>query len=144
MFRISLKRSQEEIKDYKIVPREKSLELGIERQTGLSADSKGVKFTSPFRVRVDRCIRVIKLKASWKAFPADSITEVRVVGEKTGTIASISGNEVTDGESEGQTFADGELVYIEVEVKKVSSTVGATVDLEYVVLELIYDRGGDE
>jgi len=52
--------------------------------------------------------------------------------------------EVTDGESEGQTFADGELVYIEVEVKRVSSAVGATVDLEYVVLELIYDGGGDE
>ena len=131
-----------EMRDFEIIPRERSLQLQFEQVRGLGADTTGVKLASPFGVRVNsRYIKAIKLKASWTAHPADSIadsiTEVRAVGTKTGTIASISGNIVTDGESEGKTFADDELVYLEVEVKRASKALGATVDLEYAVLEFI-------
>ena len=130
-----------EMRDFEIIPRERSLQLQFEQVRGLGADTTGVKLASPFRVRVNsRYIKAIKLKASWTAYPADSITEVRAVGTKTGTIASISGNIVTDGGSEGKTFADDELVYLEVEVKRASKALGATVDLEYAVLEFICER----
>ena len=109
-------------------------------QTGLAADSTGAKFTSSVRIRVDgRYLKKIRLRASWTASHTDSVTEVRVVGSTTGTIASVSGNTGSNEEAEGTDFSDGELVYIEVAVTTASATAGATTDLIYALLEFIYE-----
>mgnify|MGYP000433294650 FL=1 len=109
-------------------------------QTGLAADSTGVKFTSVVRTKVDaRYLKKIRLRASWTASHTDSVTEVRVVGTTTGTIASVSGNTGSDEEAEGTSFSDGELVYVEVAVTTASATAGATTDLTYAVIEFVYE-----
>ena len=109
-------------------------------QTGLAADSTGVKFTSVVRTKVDaRYLKKIRLRASWTASHTDSVTEVRVVGTTTGTIASVSGNTGSDAEAEGTSFSDGELVYVEVAVTTASATTGATTDLTYAVIEFVYE-----
>ena len=109
-------------------------------QTGLAADSTGVKFTSVVKTKVDdRYLKKIRLRASWTASNTDSVTEVRVVGTTTGTIASVSGNTGSDAEAEGTSFSDGELVYIEVAVTTASATTGATTDLTYAIIEFIYE-----
>ena len=109
-------------------------------QTGLAADSTGVKFTSVVRTKVDaRYLKKIRLRASWTASNTDSVTEVRVVGTTTGTIASVSGNTGSDVEGEETTFSDGELVYVEVAVTTASATTGATTDLTYAVIEFVYE-----
>jgi len=109
-------------------------------QTGLAADSTGVKFTSSIRVKVDaRYLKKIRLRASWDASHTDSVTEVRVVGTTTGTIASVSGNTGSNEEAEGTSFSDGELVYVEVAVTTASATTGATTDLTYAVIEFVYE-----
>ena len=109
-------------------------------QTGLAADSTGVKFTSVVRTKVDaRYLKKIRLRASWDASHTDSTTEVRVVGTTTGTIASVSGNTGSNEEAEGTSFSDGELVYVEVAVTTASATTGATTDLTYAVIEFVYE-----
>jgi len=109
-------------------------------QTGLAADSTGVKFASVVRTKVDaRYLKKIRLRASWTASHTDSVTEVRVVGTTTGTIASVSGNTGSDVEGEETTFSDGELVYVEVAVTTASATTGATTDLTYAVIEFVYE-----
>jgi len=109
-------------------------------QTGLAADSTGVKFTSVVRTKVDaRYLKKIRLRASWDASHTDSTTEVRVVGTTTGTIASVSGNTGSNEEAEGTDFSDGELAYVEVAVTTASATTGATTDLTYAVIEFVYE-----
>ena len=109
-------------------------------QTGLAADSTGVKFTSVVKTKVDaRYLKKIRLRASWTASNTDSVTEVRVVGSTTGTIASVSGNTGSDAEGEGTSFSDGELVHVEVAVTTASATTGATTDLTYAVIEFVYE-----
>jgi len=109
-------------------------------QTGLAADSTGVKFTSVVKTKVDaRYLKKIRLRASWTASHTDSTTEVRVVGSTTGTIASVSGNTGSDAEGEGTSFSDGELVHVEVAVTTASATTGATTDLTYAVIEFVYE-----
>ncbi|RLI50742.1 MAG: hypothetical protein DRP09_19785, partial [Candidatus Thorarchaeota archaeon] len=109
-------------------------------QTGLAADSTGTKFSSSVKVKVDgRYLKKIRLRASWTASHADSVTEVRVVGTTTGTIASVSGNTGSNEEAEGTSFSDGEMVYVEVAVTTASATAGATTDLTYAVIEFVYE-----
>ena len=106
----------------------------------MSADSTGVKFTSVVKTKVDaRYLKKIRLRASWTASNTDSVTEVRLIGTTTGTIASVSGNTGTDEEAEGTTFTDNELVYIEVAVTTASATAGATTTLTYAIIEFIYE-----
>jgi len=107
--------------------------------TGLSAASTGVKFISVVKAKVDaRCLRAIRLRASWTASNTDSVTEVRAVGSVTGTIVSVSGNTGTNVEATGTGFSDGELVHVEVAVTTASATTTATTDLVYAVIEFIY------
>ena len=107
----------------------------------MAADSTGTKFTSSVKMRVDgRYLKKIRLRASWTASNTDSVTEVRVVGTTTGTIASVSGNTGSDAEAEGTSFSDGELVYIEVAVTTASATTGATTSLTYAIIEFIYEH----
>jgi len=106
----------------------------------MAADSTGVKFTSVVKAKVDaRYLKKIRLRASWDASHADSVTEVRVVGTSSGIIASVSGNTGSDEEAEGTSFSDGELVYVEVAVTTASATAGATTTLTYAVVEFIYE-----
>ena len=108
-------------------------------QTGLAADTTGVKFTSNVKIKVNaNYLKAIRLRASWTADHTDSVTEVRVVGTTTGTITSVSGNTGTDEEAEGTSFSDGELVYVEVAVTTASAATGATTSLTYAVIEFVW------
>ena len=108
-------------------------------QTGLAADTTGVKFTSNVKIKVNATyLKAIRLRASWDADHTDSVTEVRLVGSTSGTMATVSGNTGTDVEAETTTFADGELVHIEVAVTTASATTGATTDLTYAVIEFVW------
>ena len=108
-------------------------------QTGLAADTTGTKFTSSVKIKVDATyLKKIRLRASWTASHTDSVTEVRLVGSTSGTMATVSGNTGTDVEAETTTFEDGELVHIEVAVTTASATTGATTDLTYAVIEFVW------
>jgi len=109
-------------------------------QTGLAADSVGVKFTSVVRYRLKaRHLKKIVLRATWTASNTDSVTEVRVVGTVSGKIVSVSGNTGTNAEGSATTgWSDGEYIYIEVAVTTASATAGATTDLVYAIVELEY------
>lgn len=109
-------------------------------QTGLSAASTGVKFTSVVKLLLNaRHLKKIRIRASWTASNTDSVTEVRVVGSTSGVIVSVSGNTGTDAEAEATSgWTDGEYIHVEVAVTTASATTTATTDLTYAVVELEY------
>jgi len=109
-------------------------------QTGLAADSTGVKFTSVVKHKLNaRHLKKIRIRASWTASDTDSVTKVAVVGSTSGEIVSVSGNTGTDEEAEATSgWTDGEYIYIQVEVTTASATAGATTDLTYAIVELEY------
>jgi len=109
-------------------------------QTGLAADSVGVKFTSVVKYAIRaKHLKRITLRATWTASHTDSVTEIRVIGSISGKIVSLVGNTgTTAGTSVTTGWTDGELIHIEVAVTTASATAGATTDLVYAIIELEY------
>jgi len=109
-------------------------------QTGLAADSIGIKFTSVVRyVLRAKHLKKLTLRATWTASHPDSVTKIKVVGTVSGEIASMAGNTGTyAGVYVTTGWTDGEFIYIEVEVTTASATAGATTDLVYALVELEY------
>jgi len=117
----------------------------IKDQTGLTADSTGVKYTSgKFKIDTNG-LKSIVIRATWTATATDSVTMVElydetgaaVKGSISGEIVYVEGNVGTDQEAEAKTgWADGEYLQIELEVTTASATPGATTDLTYVIVEL--------
>jgi len=109
-------------------------------QTGLAADSIGIKFTSVVRYRLrSKHLKKLILRATWTASHTDSVTRIKVMGTVSGEIAAVAGNTGTHAEvsvTGGWTY--GELIYIEVEVTTASATAGATTGLIYAIVELEY------
>jgi len=107
-------------------------------QTGLAADSIGVKFTSVVKLELNaRHLKKMRLRASWTATATDSVTRIRVKGSVSGEIVYIEGNTGTDVEGEATTgWTDGEYLQVELEVTTASATAGATTDLTYAIVEL--------
>jgi len=107
-------------------------------KTGLAADSIGVKFTSVVKLKLNaRHLKKIRLRATWTASAADSVTRIRVKGSISGEIVYVEGNTGTDVEGEVTTgWTDGEYLQVELEVTTASATAGATTDLTYAMVEL--------
>jgi len=109
-------------------------------QTGLAADSVGVKFASVVRYVIrTRNLKKLTLRATWTASHTDSVAEIRVIGSASGKIAVLSGNSGTNaGVSAVTGWTDGEFIHIEVAITTASATAGATTDLVYAIVELEY------
>jgi len=109
-------------------------------QTGLAADSTGVKFTSVVRyVLRAKHLKKLTLRATWTASHTDSVTRIKLIGTISGEIVAMAGNTGTHaGVYVTAGWTDGEFIYIEVEVTTASATAGATTDLVYALVELEY------
>jgi hypothetical protein len=112
-------------------------------QTGLAADSLGVKWTSAFKGKWNkRHLKKVRIRATWTATATDSVTKIAVRDAGTGAdIVSVSGNAGTDQEVEATDLTnvtDGGLFEIYAEVTTASATAGATFDIVYIVVELVY------
>jgi len=113
------------------------------QQTGLAADSTGVKWTSVFKGRWNkRHLKAVRVRATWSASATDSVTKVAVKDVNVNAdIVSVSGNAGTDKEAEATDLTnvtDGNLFEVYAEVTTASGTAGATFDISYVVVELVY------
>ena len=111
-------------------------------QTGLPADSTGIKWTSNFRLRWDkRHLKAVRIRATWTATATDSVTKIAVRDVTNGVdIVSVSGNTGTDAEAEATDLTnvtDGGLAEVYAEVTTASTTGGATFDIAYVIVELV-------
>jgi len=113
------------------------------QQSGLAADSTGVKWTSVFKGRWNkRHLKKVRIRATWSASNTDSETKIAVKDvNNNADIVSVSGNAGTDQEAEATDLTnvtDGGLFEIYAEVTTASGTSGATFDISYVVVELVY------
>ena len=111
-------------------------------QSGLAADSTGVKWTSNFKLKWDKThLKAVRIRATWTASATDSVTKIAIKDDGTGNdIASVSGNTGTDSEAEATDLTnvtDGGTASVYAEVTTASATSGATTDITYVVVELV-------
>lgn len=109
-------------------------------QSGLAADSTGVKWTSNFKLKIDpnRVVSAV-IRATWTASNTDSVTAIEVYDETASTVlGSVSGNTGTDMEGNVSGFTAGNLVTVRLNVTTASATAGATTSLTYAVLEITY------
>jgi hypothetical protein len=109
-------------------------------QTGLAADSVGVKFASEIRYAIRaKHLKKLTIRATWTATHPDSVTKIKVIGSISGEVVSMAGNTGTHAGVYVTTgWTDGEFIHIEVEVTVASATAGATTDLVYAIIELEY------
>jgi len=98
-------------------------------QTGLSAASTGIKYTSTFIIPIF-IPSLVKIRATWDASATDSVTETRLVDSAGNILTSVSGNTGSDVESDAILFS-GE-VKVEVAVTTASATTSATTDVNAV------------
>jgi len=113
------------------------------QQSGLAADSTGVKWTSVFKGKWSkRHLKKVRIRATWSASNTDSETKIAVKDiNNNADVVSVSGNAGTDQEAETTDLTnvtDGGLFEIYAEVTTASATSGATFDISYVVVELVY------
>jgi len=111
-------------------------------QSGLAADSTGVKWTSSFKFKIKKQnLKNVIVRATWTASASDSVTEIDLIDETSGnTVASVSGNNGTDVESTNYNagnLTDEGLVHVQAQVTTASATSGATTSITYVVVELV-------
>lgn len=115
--------------------------LGILEQSGLAADSTGVKYEGPrFKVKTAG-LKSAKIRATWTASHSDSETAIELYDVTAGSVVgSVSGNTGTDVESDDlkDGITEGNLLELRVNVTTASATSGATTDVKYAVLELEY------
>lgn len=112
-------------------------------QTGLPADSTGVKWTSAFKHKWSKGhLKAVRIRATWTASATDSVTKIAVRDVSTGAdVVAVSGNAATDAEAETTDLTnvtDGGLFEVYAEVTTASATSGATFDIVYVTVELVY------
>ena len=110
-------------------------------QTGLAADSTGVKYEG-FRFKIKtRHLKSAVLRATWTASHTDSETAIELYDVTADAVrGSVSGNTGTDTEASIDTssLVDGNLHELRVNVTTASATSGATTDVTYAILELTY------
>ena len=113
----------------------------IKDQSGLAADSTGVKYTSgKFKISKNG-LKSVVIRASWSASHTDSVTAIELYDENAGAVrGSISGNTGTDVEAsvDVASLVDGNLHSLRINVTTASATAGATTDVDYAILELTY------
>lgn len=112
-------------------------------QTGLAADSTGTKWTSAFKLKWNKThLKAVRIRATWTASHTDSTTKIAIQDDSNSTdIASVSGNAGTDTEDEATDLSnvtDDGLATVYAEVTAASAATGATFDITYVVVELVF------
>ena len=109
-------------------------------QSGLTAASTGVKWTSYFKFTVDtQNLISATLRATWTASATDSVTAIEVYdGTGAAVLGSVSGNAGTDATASITGFTTGNLLQVRLNVTTASATSGATTSLTYAVLEVKY------
>ena len=115
--------------------------IGVHDQTGLAADSTGVKYEGPRFKIYTRHLKEAVLRATWSASHSDSVTAIELYDVTAGAVrGSLSGNSGTDEETSitVSDLVDGHLHEIRVNVTTASATSGATTDVKYAILELKY------
>jgi len=115
-------------------------------QTGLPADSTGVKWSSSYKLKIKKQnLKNVIVRATWTSAYSDNIVRIGLYDEGTASyVAYVEGNAGTDVESTNYTEAnltDEGAVYVRAEVTAASATGGATFDISYVVVELVYGAG---
>lgn len=116
------------------------IQIADSKQSGLAADSIGVKWTSDFVVTIPpKNVSSATIRASWTASDTDSVTAIEVYDEDAGSVlGSVSGNTGTDTEGSVSGFTSGNKVVVRANVTTASATTGATTDVVYAVLEIAY------
>ena len=111
-------------------------------QTGLAADSTGVKWTSNFKFKINgKRAKSVVLRASWSASESDSVAAIELYDIDGGAVVgSLSGNAGTDEEEniDPSSVVSDHLYTMRLNITTASATSGATVDVSYIVVELIY------
>jgi len=110
-------------------------------QTGLPADSTGLKWASKFAFRIlKQNVKDVVIRASWYSSESDSVIEIQLYDMGTGNVVcSVSGNSGTSKESDNYNEAnltDNGLVYVRAVVTTASATAGATFDIDDVEVEI--------
>ena len=111
-------------------------------QTGLAADSTGVKWTSVdliFTAAEIACLKGAYIEATWTASATDSVTSIELY-DATGAavITSVSGNAGTNVRSTAGSITAGNTLNVRVSVTTDSATTGATTDVTKAVLILVF------
>jgi len=113
----------------------------IERGTGsLAADSVGVKYTSPIKLRLlKKHVKSGVIRTTWVASHTDSRTNIYIWALTDGIkVAEVSGNAGTNVEGAVTLpTTDNQLCEMRVEVTTASATAGATTACHYAVAELL-------
>ena len=113
----------------------------VKDQSGLAADSTGVKYESgKFKIDTNG-LKSAVIRATWTASATDSVTAIELYDVSAGAVrGSVSGNAGTDSESAdiSGSIVSGNLHELRVNVTTASATSGATTDVAYAVLELKY------
>jgi len=112
-------------------------------QTGLAADSTGVKWTTAFKCKWKKGnISAVRIRASWTSSAGDSTIKIAIKDiTNAADVVSVSGNSGTNQEAETTdltNITDGGLFEVYAEVTAASGTAGATFDISYIVVEIDY------
>ena len=112
-------------------------------QKSLPADVAGIKWTSAFKFKWDKqYLSKVVIRASWSSTATDNVVKIAVRDEQSGNdVVSLSGNSGTDAVAEQTDLtnvSDGYLATVYAEVTTPSATAGATFDIDYVAIELVY------
>ena len=112
-------------------------------QKGLPADATGVQWTSTYKFKWDKTfLHKVIIRASWSSTESDSVVKICVKDEQSGNdVVCVSGNSGTDTEAEQSDLtnvSDAYLAYVYAEVTTASATSGATFDIDYVTVELVF------
>ena len=112
----------------------------------VAVDSTGVKWTSAkIKLTPKAQIKDIILRTSFSSSATDYTLAVYLIDPATGNkIVEVSGTNLTDSEESASAqgtlgnLPDDGIVEVRVEVTAASATSGATADIAYIVLEVIY------
>jgi len=104
-------------------------------QTGLAADSTGIKFTSQNIIPPLANYHTVAIEATWTAADTDSVMAVEIYDQDAGTVvASVSGNTGTDAKSSYATITAGNSLVVRANITTASATTGSTDDLNKAVI----------
>ena len=87
-------------------------------------------------------LKAVRIRATWSCTASDAVIKIAIKDDTTGAdIVSVSGNSGTDAEAEATDLTnvteDGPAT-VYAEVTTASATAGATFDITYVLIELVY------
>lgn len=112
--------------------------LQVDKNTGLPADSTGVKYSSAKFKFSASSVKQLVLLSSISSIPSDAVVVVGVYDETAGSYVVQRTYNGATGEYEDSVSdnlpSDGDMLSIRVEVTTASATSGSTFDLDYAVL----------